>query len=134
MAMFLAMEVSHKKFGSTIKTFQLKNQHKPSCKSEFLFSCWLYMLLTLLAQNIFSQYFFLVSLKYMKTYGNGLNLTVIHFWLIIHVFQLCLYMRIVLPLKVGFCCIYAYSLFVWYSRDIRGLYFRKFSSEKLILV
>ena len=23
--------------GSSIETFQLKNQHKPSCKSEFLF-------------------------------------------------------------------------------------------------
>ena len=39
--------------GSTIKTIQLNNQHKPSCKSEFLFccccccccccSCWYYL-------------------------------------------------------------------------------------------
>ena len=26
--------------GSTIKTFQLKNQYKPSCKSEFPFCCY----------------------------------------------------------------------------------------------
>ena len=77
---------------------------------------------------------FLVSLKYLKTYGNGLNLSIIHFWLITHVFQLCLYMHMLLPLKVGVCCIYAYSLFVWDSRDIRGLYFSNLFSEKYILV
>ena len=59
----------------------------------------LLQLLTLLPLNIFFQYFFLVSLKYLKSYGNGLNLSIIHFWLITHVSQLCLYMHILLPLK-----------------------------------
>ena len=118
--------------GSTIKTFQLKNSINPLVNLNVLF--FLFINLTLLAKNIFFQYFFLVSLKYLKTYGNGLNLSIIHFWLITHVFQLCLYMHMLLPLKVGVCCIYAYSLFVWDSRDIRGLYFSNFSLEKYILV
>ena len=44
----------------------------------------LFLLLTLLVSNIFFQYFFLVLLKYLKTYGNGngLNLSIIHFSLI----------------------------------------------------
>ena len=117
-------------FGSTIKTFQLKNQHKPSCKSEFPFCCcccyWNYL------HRTFSFYVFLVSLKYLKTYGNDLNLSIIHFWLIKHVLRLCLYMHMLLPLKKGVCCIYAYSLFVWDSSDIRGLYFSNFSSEKYL--
>ena len=42
-------------------------------------------------------------------------------------------MHMLLPLKVGVYCIYVYSLSVWDSRDIRGLYFDNFSSEKYIL-
>ena len=57
----------------------------------------LLLLLTLLAYKIFFQCFSLVSLKYLETYGNGLNLSIIHFWLITHVFQLCLYMHMLLP-------------------------------------
>ena len=38
-----------------------------------------------------------VSLKYLKTYGNGLNLSIIHFWLGTHVFQLCRYIPMFLP-------------------------------------
>ena len=40
----------------------------------------------------------------------------------------------VIAIKMGVSCIYAYSLFVWDSRDIRGLYFSNFSLEKYILV
>ena len=70
--------------------------------------------LTLLAQNILSQYFFLVSLKYLKTDGNGLNLFIIHFWLITYVFQCAAYMLV-----------YKFiSLFLWDSRDIRDLWCR----------
>ena len=81
-----------------------------------------------------------VSLKYLKTYGNGLNLSIIHFWLGTHVFQLCRYIHMFLPQKMGVCCIYAYRLFVWDSRDMRfevcdgRIYIRSFSSEKYILV
>ena len=38
----------------------------------------------------------------------------------------------VIAIKMGVSCIYAYSLFVWDSRDIRGLYFSNFSSEKYL--
>ena len=84
------------------------------------------------------EYFILVFLaSSIKIFGNlwkCLSLSIIHFWLITHVFQLCLYIYMLLPLKVGVCCIYADSLFGWDSRDIRSLYFSKFSSEKYILV
>ena len=70
----------------------------------------------------------------MKTYGNGLNLSIIYFWLITQVFQLCLYISMLLLLKMCVCCIYAYSLFVWDSRDLRSLYFSNFSSKKCILL
>ena len=81
----------------------------------------------------FFKYFFLVLLKYLKTYGNGLNLSIIHFWLITGVSTLSLYAHVI-AIKMGVSCMYAYSLFVWDSRDIRGLYFSNFSLEKYILV
>ena len=84
------------------------------------------------------EYFILVFLaSSIKTFGNlwkCLSQSIIHFWLITHVFQLCLDIYMSLPLKVGVCCIYADSLFVWDSRDIRSLYFSNFSSQKYILV
>ena len=43
-------------------------------------------------------------------------------------------MNMLLPLKVGVYCIGVYSLSVLDSRDVRGLYFSNFSSEKYILV
>ena len=46
--------------------------------------------------EFFFQYFFQVSLKYLKTYGNGLNLSIIHYWLVTHVFQLCFYIHMFL--------------------------------------
>ena len=82
------------------------------------------------------QYFFLVPLKYLKTYGNGLNLSITHSWLITHVFQVCLYMHILLPLKWLFA-VYMHIYIVYLcgnSRDIRGLYSSNFSLEKYILV
>ena len=50
-----------------------------------------------------------------------------------YVSTLCLYAHVI-AIKMGVSCIYAYSLFVWDSRDIRGLYFSNFSLEKYILV
>ena len=71
------------------------------------------------------EYFLSVFLssfiKIFENLWNGLNVSIIHFWLITHVFQLCLYMHMLLSLKMGVCSIYAYSLFAWDSWDIRGL-------------
>ena len=124
--------------GSTIKTFQLKNQHKPSCKSEFPFyccccccycyycCCWYYI-----------EYFLSVFLSsFIKIFEDLWKwFEFIHYSILVNntcVSTLSLYAHVII-IKMGVSCIYAYSLFVWNNRDTRGLYFSNFSLEKYIL-
>ena len=66
---------------------------------------------------------FLVSLKYLKTYGNGLNSSIIHFWLNTCVSTLPLYTHVIAIKNGSLLHIYTYSLFLW---DIRFVFHQLF--------
>ena len=120
--------------GSNIKNFQLKNQHKPSCKFEYPFCCccccWHYLHRIFLSGYLSG---FVIKFENLWKWFEFIH----HSFLVNNTWvckMLLPYMLMLLPLKVSICCIYTYRLFVWDSRDIRGLYFINFSSEKYILV
>ena len=89
--------------GSTIKTFQLKNQYKLSCKSKSNKFPFVVVVVVVAAHylNISCIEYFLSAfpssfIKISKNYENGLNLSIIHFWLRKHMFQLCRYIHMFL--------------------------------------
>ena len=117
-------------FGSTIKTFQLKNQHKPLVNVNFHFAVVAVVDITCI------EYFLSVFLSsFIKIFENLWKwFEFIHYSFLVNntcVSTLSLYAHVI-AIKMGVSCIYAYSLFVWDSRDIRGLYFSNFSSEKYL--
>ena len=111
--------------GSTIKTFQLKNQYKLSCKSEFPFVVVVvvvvahYLNISFIENflSVFPSSFIKISKKLWKWFE-----FIHHSFLVkkTYVSTMSLYTHVPV-IKTGMCCIYAYNLFVWDSRNIRGL-------------
>ena len=131
--------------GSIIKTFQLKNQHKFSCRSEFLFCCccccccccyccycW-HRMLHVTCIEYFLSVFFSNFIKIFESIWKWFEF--IHYSFLVNntcVLTFPLYAHVI-AIKSG-CLLNICIYFLWASRDIRGLYFTNFSSEKSILV
>ena len=112
--------------GSTIKTFLLKKQHKPSLNLNFHVVVVVVAVVDIICIEYFLSEFFPNFIKVFENLWKWFEFIHFSFLVKTYVFQFSLYMHMLLPLKMGVCCIYAYSLFVWDSRDIRDLYFSIF--------